>query len=61
MRRVLCISEAEFDDWEEGRVRPPGLNVLEIARLLAVEPDSFFEGLDEGGTTASSIEIPVAP
>jgi transcriptional regulator with XRE-family HTH domain len=49
LSRVLCVSEAEFDDWEEGRARPPRLNVLEIARLLDIEPASFFEGLSNGG------------
>ena len=48
LSRVLCISEADFNDWEEGRVRPPRLNVLEIARLLDIAPASLFEGLSKG-------------
>ena len=56
MSHVLCMSEADFNDWEEGRVRPPGLNVLEIARLLDIAPASLFYGLSksDGGTVQLS-------
>lgn len=51
---VLSISEHELQSWEDGRVRPPGLNLLEVANLLSVHVGYFFDGLPNSGEQTSA-------